>query len=127
MGFITMNRDHAGKIKVTKKTKTYWSYCERVRLCARQSRLITPVESRPDEPLMIFTRAFFDIRTHPDPENVHKGIKDALFYRARFGDKYTGGHYLPPKYVDRNPYVDVLVRAYVPEDEEMFDVDPIPL
>ena len=69
---------------------------------------------------MVFTRCYFSKGTHADPENVHKGIKDALFYQKGGGtaDKYTGGGYLPPMYDKDNPRVEVIVRGRKEEDED---------
>lgn len=66
-----------------------------------------------ERPVRITTAAFFRHGTHPDPENVHKGIKDAIFWRPKSerkgtkGDKYTGGTYEPPMYDPQNPRVHV--------------------
>lgn len=121
-GYVTTNRPRKGeRRKVSAKAAAYWQYCGAVRMIARSKGIHTPMESPPDAPLMIFTRCFFFSRTHLDPENVHKGVKDALCYKAKFGDKYTGGHYLPPMYDKSNPRVEVLIRPKQERDEEEWD------
>jgi len=115
-GYTTHNRG----ARPSKAIINYWSYIEDVRKVAKMSaRIPLPLESPKDEPLMIFTRCYFRDGRHPDPENVHKGIKDALFYQAKDGDKHTGGFYLPPLYDKKNPRVDVYIRPRCPEDDEI--------
>jgi hypothetical protein len=64
-------------------------------------------------PLHIHTRAYFKNGTHCDPENVHKLVKDAIFYKARGGDKYTAGCYPSPLYDKENPRVEVEITLYL--------------
>jgi len=73
-----------------------------------------------DKAIMVFTRCYFASGVHADPENVHKGVKDALFYQKGGGtaDKYTGGGYLPPMYDKKNPRVEVIVRDLQIKDDE---------
>lgn len=70
-------------------------------------------------PLRIQTRAFFENGVHSDPENVHKGIVDALFYnpdkKRRGSDKHTGGQFEPPLYDKANPRVEFTI--YPPEGD----------
>jgi hypothetical protein len=101
----------------------YWKYCECVRLCARAAGAKLPLTAARNRPLMLFTRAYFSNGVHADPENVHKGIKDALFYTKGKGtaDKYTGGQYLPPMYDPDNPRVEVILRHRMPKDEYEWD------
>lgn len=112
-GYTTHNRGG----KPSKQIIAYWQYMEDVRKAAKYSaRMPLPLESPKDQPLMIFTRCYFRDGRHPDPENVHKGIKDALFYKAKDGDKHTGGFYLPPLYDKENPRVDVFIRPKTEDD-----------
>jgi len=60
-------------------------------------------------PLFIGTVATFVNGVHPDPENVHKLVKDALFHKVKGGDKWTGGVYDHPRYDKDEPGVEVLV------------------
>lgn len=130
-GYTTTN---AKSEKKSKAILAYWKYCKFVRLCASAAGVRpVPLVSTRERPIMLFTRAFFENGVHADPENVHKGIKDALFYCKKIklpkgvkwvgerpngtADKYTGGHYLPPMYDKRNPRVDVIVRLFQPEDD----------
>ena len=58
-----------------------------------ETGLRLPLSASAEEPAYIQTAAFFRSGVHPDPENVHKGVKDALFYHAKGGDKWTAGRY----------------------------------
>lgn len=63
-------------------------------------------------PLMIYTEAWYDNRSHCDPENTLKLAKDALFYLAPRGsgqDKYTAGAHAGPLLDVLNPRIEVLV------------------
>jgi len=114
-GYTTHNRGG----RPSKAIIAYWQYMEDTRKVAKhKAKMPIPLESPRDQPLMIFTRCYFKDGRHPDPENVHKGIKDALFYKAKDGDKHTGGHYLPPLYDKQNPRVDVFIRQKTPDDEK---------
>lgn len=65
--------------------------------------------SREGARYFVQTVAFFRNGTHADPENVHKLLKDSLFYKVKRGDKYTGGIYADPIYDKENPRVEVWV------------------
>ena len=131
-GYTTTNRNGPKK---SKAILAYWAYCKVVRLCASAAGIRpVPLVSTVDAPVMVFTRAYFADGVHADPENVHKGIKDALFYTKKIklpkgvqwignrpngtADKYTGGFYLPPEYDKKNPRVDVIVRLFDPGADE---------
>ena len=71
--------------------------------------LKVPLQATGEKPLCICTVAWFRNGVHPDPENVRKGIADALFKAGEGGgDKYTGGTFYPPMYA-KNPRVIVEV------------------
>lgn len=59
--------------------------------------------------LAIFSQAFFENGVHPDPENVHKGIVDSLFWSMKGGDKQLGGAFGPPQYSKTDPRVEVSI------------------
>jgi hypothetical protein len=124
-GYTTTNRAKKGqKHKVSKAILKYWAYCDRVRLRAKEAGLRKlPLQPSKEQPLMFFTRCYFKSGVHPDPENVHKGVKDALCYQRGGGtaDKYTGGGYLPPEYDAQNPRVEVIVRPMKEKDKEEWD------
>ena len=90
-------------------------YVEWKRLVAvelwQQCGIRVPLLARKEHPLVVRTVTWFRNGRHADPENVHKGVKDALFYNAKGGDKYTGGSYDPPRYDPTNPRVDVFVTC----------------
>lgn len=124
-GYTTTNRSKKGqKMKLSLAIRKYWAYCNVVRLRAKESGLRKlPLRAKKEEPLMLFTRCFFKNGVHADPENIHKGVKDALFYEKGGGtaDKYTGGHYLPPMYDAKHPRVEVIVRGRLPKDDEEWE------
>lgn len=100
----------------TKRAKKYIEYKEYVQGVVREIEQKFGVEiavGQFNRPVYIRTAAFFRNGIHPDPENVHKGIKDALWWKPKgdrgLGDKYTGGTYEPPMYDDDNPRVHVEV------------------
>lgn len=75
-----------------------------------------PLVATKERPLHIVTWAYFVDGVHADPDNIHKGIKDALFWAPkgalrRGADKYTGGAYSRPLYDRDEPRV--VVRIYL--------------
>jgi len=120
-GYTTTNRPKKGqRMKLSAAIRRYWAYCESVRLRAKEAGLRKlPLVATKEQPLMVFTRSYFSNGVHADPENVHKGVKDAIFYQKGGGtaDKYTGGGYLPPMYDKKNPRVEIVVRQLLPRDE----------
>lgn len=102
-----------GRFANNKRKAKYVEFKKRVQSL---SPLALPLEASKEKPIIVETVAYFENGTHPDPENVHKGVKDALFYGLRGkggGDKYTGGHYEPPLYDKENPRV--VVTVCIPE------------
>lgn len=107
VGYTTNN----GRFYNTARKKKYLDYKKHVQ---ETCPFKLPFEATKQNPVIITTRAYFVNGTHPDPENVHKGMKDAIFYVAKgtkgSGDKYTGGHYSSPLYDAENPRVEVTVE-----------------
>ncbi len=96
---------------VSGRYKKYLRWKETVQGLAVARGLILPLRADEGSELEIETRAFFRNRTHSDPESVHRGVKDALFYGAKGkGDKYTGGTYAYPLYDATTPRVVVTLR-----------------
>jgi len=103
-----------GKHPNWKRKEQYHTYkraVQRVAELAGVGRLVASIE----RPLRIHTTAWFRTRVHPDPENVRKGICDALFYRRPSqhrgnADKYTGGSFPPPLYDRERPRVEVVIE-----------------
>lgn len=102
-----------------KDYKKYVEYKKIVQFHARAAGLTIPMLATKDHPVKVRTVAFFKNGNHPDPENVNKGVRDALFYdeekKLRGGsgkgdDKYTGGSFEPPLYDKENPRVIVIVK-----------------
>lgn len=99
-----------GRYQNTKVKRRYVAYKQLVQAVADLSGLVLPLQASKEKPIRVFTRAYFETGVHPDPENVHKGVKDALFYKAGgVGDKYTGGAYEPPLYDAERPRVEIEV------------------
>lgn len=104
---------------VNKDYRKYVEYKKQVQLFARAAGLELPLLATKDYPMKVRTVAFFKNGNHPDPENVNKGVRDALFYdeekKGRSGsgkgdDKHTGGSFEPPLYDKENPHVVVIVK-----------------
>jgi len=98
-----------------KRMKAYHAWKAYVQATAAAQGITLPLTAKADSPLIIGTRAFFRNGTHPDPENVHKGIVDALFYdprkERRGSDKHTGGTFQPPMYDAENPRVEITITT----------------
>ena len=94
-----------------KRLKQYMQWRDTVRGYAMLALLRLPLRASKNVPLVIVTRSYFENGVHPDPENVHKGVVDALFYAKPKGsaDKYTGGQFSPPLYDPERPRVEVWV------------------
>lgn len=69
-------------------------------------------------PIWIETAAYFQNKRHPDPENVHKAVVDALFYKSDTGDKYTGGKFEIPQYDPDHPRVEIRITGLVSYPKE---------
>lgn len=121
----------SGKYPNWGRMKAYQGYKQLVQGTAvALAHLKLPLIATKERPLMISTTTYFPRKgAHPDPENIHKGIVDALFYTPKGGgkgpgDKYVGGLFWPPLYSDR-PRVVVTVREIgVPEGwgETLLDI-----
>lgn len=80
-----------------------------------------PLKATKYAPLFFDTIAYFTNGVHCDPENVHKLVKDSLFYtppeegknkkKKRGSDKYTGGFYDDPLYDKDNPRVEITLYS----------------
>lgn len=101
VGYFAVQR----KFHDWKRENAYHGYMAKTRVFARQADIRTPLLATLAKTKFIYTCAFFEDGHHADPENVHKGIKDALFYGSN--DKYTWGVYLWPLYDKDNPRVEV--------------------
>lgn len=99
-------------------TKVKQKYREFKKLVQSLAPIQLPLVASREKPVIVETECFFVNGIHPDPENVHKGVKDALFWVKSgmgkgAGDKYTGGHYEPPQYDKLNPRT--IVTVCIPE------------
>jgi hypothetical protein len=110
VGYTIAFQRHAPRVK------RYHQFCELVRFSALQAGLSLPIEATEAEPVYLYTHAVYGRRRFPDPENVHKGIKDALFYqrrlaiRGRGDDRWTGGQYEAPAFAETPADVGTWVR-----------------
>ena len=103
-----------GKVKNWDRWKEYREYMQYVQRCARAAGIQTPLEASKHLPVIINTTAYFATGVHCDPENVRKGISDALFYGCSGpGDKYCGGSFPPPLYDKENPRVEVEIEISI--------------
>ena len=124
-----------GKTPNWERKRRYHAWCLRVRVAALQAGIALPLVATKGRPLWLKTLAFFRDGRHCDPENTHKGVKDALFYsgavkirnagaltisngksrkKPKGGDKYTGGAYAPPLYDPQNPRVEIEIKPAPP-------------
>ncbi len=115
--------DPFGHVAATAYSKNYSKqyakfikYAKFVRYCAIEAGIRLPLNADISNPLLIKTFSYFRDRRHCDPENVRKGICDALFYdpvqKKKGNDKYTAGYFPPPRYDPDNPRVVVVIREY---------------
>lgn len=99
---------HKMKEEQQRRVEKYQNYQDVVRKAAIKAGLKLPLKATKDNPMYINTTAYFAAGVHCDPENVRKGISDALFYHSGdCGDKYCGGRFPPPLYDQLNPRVEV--------------------
>lgn len=100
-----------GKVPNWARMKQYHSYMMEVQRCAKLAGIALPLTATKDAPILIKTKAYFPNGVHCDPENVRKGVSDALFYGGS-GDKHTGGSFPPPLYDKANPRVEVEIVTH---------------
>ena len=62
-----------------------------------------------DRPVRLDIWCYFPAGNHSDPENVRKGIVDALFKHREGGDKYVYGYHHHPLYDPVRPRVEVAI------------------
>jgi hypothetical protein len=101
----------SGNNKWNRRTKGPREWCDVVREAAQKAGFPKPehIVTSKTSPIYVVTESFFESNNHPDPENVHKLIKDALFYKAKNGDKFTGGAYEAPTYDEESPRTEVSI------------------
>jgi hypothetical protein len=123
VGYTIALQRHAPRVK------RYHAYCELVRVAALQAGVALPVEATEAQPVYLYTQAVYRCRRFPDPENVHKGIKDALFYRRRRAgrghgdDRWTGGQYEAPAFAETPADVGTWVRLEWATDPKQLAID----
>ena len=105
VGYQTMTRGGRFSAKATK----YHAWMERVKTLALSAGWRQP-EATFERPVYVETTAFYADKRGPDPENVRKGIVDALFPSRRgAGDKYVWGRHGRWEIDARRPRVEVLI------------------
>lgn len=95
--------------RFTARAKKYHAYMVAVQVEARKAGLRLPLVATEVDHLRVDVYCTFSSRRHSDPENVRKGIIDALFYGGK-GDKYCYGYHAAPRY-GINPQVLVMIGA----------------
>lgn len=103
--------------KWNKSTVKQREFYEHVKTCARAVGFDLPLMATEQNPLWFSTWSFFRTKTHADPENVHKGVKDALFHstdpeQKGDKDKHTGGFYHVPLYDKDDPRVVIEISGW---------------
>ena len=114
-GFLarTWGRRKPKKDSEKKRVARYLTFRDNVVIASRQARCMTPLKASKDLICIVETKAFFNTGNFPDPENVHKGLVDALFYGTEgAGDRWCGGWFAPPLFDKKNPRVEVLVEWF---------------
>lgn len=109
-----------GKAPNWKRYNKYVAFKQKVQEHAKTAGVALPLVATRGQPLFISTHSVFKNGVHSDPENVHKGVVDALFYdkdrkRKGAGDKYTGGFFDPPRYDKLRPMVLVRIETHPAE------------
>ena len=109
-GFRGMSREQRERVR------HYYQYTALVRTFAAQAGIETPLRCTKGSTVLVFTTAYFENGVHCDPENVRKGIVDALFYtpkgsplRKGSSDKYCYGAFDAPLYDADKPRVEVVI------------------
>ena len=94
-----------GKTPNFDRAREYSDWKDHVAKCAPAS---LPVATR-ERPVRLDVWCYFPGGTHGDPENVRKGIVDALFKHRAGGDKYVYGYHHYPQYDREQPRVEVVI------------------
>jgi len=101
---------------VSARYRKYAKYAKQVRLYAEMAGVPLPLKSSKDHQIVVNVYPYFKNGTHCDPENVRKGIADALAYdtfkKRKGDDKHFGGKFPPPRYDKENPRVVVVIKPY---------------
>ena len=113
-GYTTTTHRDKGR---SSRYKKYKEYCRLVREYAAMAGVPIPLTADKDNQLMIKTFAYFRNGVHCDPENVRKGVVDAIFYdplnkTKSNGDKWTAGFFCGPRYDAEEPRVVVIIKEY---------------
>lgn len=112
-GYTTTTYRDKGR---SNRYQKYKEYCRRVREFAAMAGVPIPLTADEDSPILIKTFAYFRNGNHCDPENVRKGVCDALFYdpisKKKGNDKWTAGYFPPPRYDEEDPRVVVIIKEY---------------
>lgn len=85
-------------VKVRDRIQRYFDYKELASFCGFRLKF----DRSPKKRILLHAMIYFKDKKHPDPENVRKGIQDALFT----SDKYVAGCY-DFEYDPDNPRVEI--------------------
>jgi len=107
-----------------KTSARVWEFYNRVRHVVTSCDVPCPLWASKDFPLFFITKAYYTNGHHCDPENTHKGIKDALFWKGKnakgihvsgsgAGDKFTSGLYCDPFYDHSWPRVELWIAGHI--------------
>lgn len=112
---------HGRRFTMSPRWARYLEYKKTIQLLARAEGFRVPLEASENAPVRVDTHAVFRTRVHPDPENVRKGVVDALFYQAKGGDKWVKGTHDWPEY-GPDPGVLVMITFYERRGGEVVEV-----
>jgi len=97
------------------RLERYNAWKDHVRGAALDVGLKLPLEATKAKPLYVSVVSWFASGVHPDPENVRKGVIDALVQNLESGrrgsDKYIGGFCEIPRYDKARPRVEVWIMT----------------
>ena len=109
----------AGRTPNRRRQGQYIAYQKLVQSYAMTAGARLPLRATAERPMLVHVVPYFASGVHCDPENVRKGIADALFYAGRgaekgSADKHTGGSFPWPLYDRERPRVEVTVEVEDP-------------
>jgi len=108
-----------GKQPNWKRRNAYVAYKRLVQAYAMTAGVHLPLRATAERPLLVHVVPYFASGVHCDPENVRKGVTDALFYAGKgakkgAADKHTGGSFPWPLYDRERPRVEVVIEVEAP-------------